>query len=149
MTIKAQDEWLVHLDREDGRKQLLRGVTLDIITGDSPIFDIEEATKELKMDMPDNSVLQGCSVPKSVGGVVDILIGTLYNLIFPKPIHYLPNGLTIYRCTLASHDSSINATIGGPHTSFDVLAEQVGGAAPLMAHFLAGLQKFEEWVHQV
>ena len=97
------------------------------------------------MDMPDNAVLQGCSVPKSVGGVVDILIGTLYNLIFPKPIHYLPNGLTIYRCTLASHDSSINATIGGPHTSFDVLAEQVGGAAPLMAHFLAGLQKFEEW----
>ena len=145
VTIKAQDEWLVHLDREDGRKQLLRGVTLDIITGDSPIFDIEEATKEIKMDMPDNAVLQGCSVPKSVGGVVDILIGTLYNLIFPKPIHYLPNGLTIYRCTLASHDSSINATIGGPHTSFDVLAEQVGGAAPLMAHFLAGLQKFEEW----
>ena len=69
----------------------------------------------------------------------------LYNLIFPKPIHYLPNGLTIYRCSLASHDSSINATIGGPHTSFKMLAEQTGGAAPLMAHFLAGLEKFKKW----
>ena len=145
VTIQAQDEWLVHLDRADGRKQLLRGVTLNTITGDSPIFSIEQATLELKADKPDNQLLQNCSVPKCVGGVVDILIGTLYNLIFPKPIHHLPNGLTIYMCTLASHDSSINATIGGPHTSFGILAEQVGGAAPLMAHFLAGLEKFKKW----
>ena len=51
------------------------------------------------------------------GGEVDILIGTLYNLIFPQPIHHLANGLTIYSCTLASYETTINATIGGPHLS--------------------------------
>ena len=41
VNIKAHDEWLVHLDRADGRKQLLRAVTLDRITGESPIFNVE------------------------------------------------------------------------------------------------------------
>ena len=145
ITIQAQDEWLVHLDRADGRKQQLRGVTLDTITGDSPVFNIEQATKELKEDKPNDPALQNCSVPKCVGGQVDILIGTLYNLIFPQPVHHLPNGLTIYSCTLASHDTSINATIGGPHTSFHMMADNVGGAASLMIHFLDGLKKFKKW----
>ena len=145
ITIQAMDEWLVHLDRVDGRKQQLRAVTLDRITGDSPIFSIEEATEAVKSDNPENQLLQNCCLPKSVGGVCDILIGILYNFIFPKAIHHLPSGLTIYKCVLASHDNSINATIGGPHTSFNILADQVGGAAPLMAHFLAGLEQFKRW----
>ena len=75
VNITAQDEWLVHLDREDGRKQLLRGVTLDTITGESPIFNIEKATTEVKADKPDDPNLQNCSLPECVGGVVDVLIG--------------------------------------------------------------------------
>ena len=145
VTIQAQDEWLVHLDRADGRKQLLRGVTLDTITGDSPIFNIEKATREIKEDNPSDTVVQNLCVPKCVGGEVDILIGTLYNLIFPQPIHHLPNGLTIYSCTLASHDNSINATIGGPHTSFELMSDSVGGPATLLIHFLNGLEKFKKW----
>ena len=145
ITIQAQDEWLVYLDRVDGRKQLLRGVTLPTITGPSPIFDIEQATRELKEDKPHDPAVQNLSVPKCVGGEVDILIGTLYNIIFPQPIHHLPNGLTIYSCTLASHDTTINATIGGPHTSFKMMADNVGGAASLMIHFIDGLEKFKKW----
>ena len=145
VSITAQDEWLVHLDREDGRKQQLRGVTLDTITGDSPTFNIEKATSEVKADKPTDPMLQNCSLPKCVGGVVDILIGIQYNNIFPQPIHHLPNGLTIYRCVLASHDGAINATIGGPHSSFNVLANEAGGASPLMAHFFDGLKKFKKW----
>ena len=143
--IQADDEWLVHLDRVDGRKQQLRGLTLDQITASSPKFNIEEATKAVKADKPENKTLQSCSLPKVVGGTVDILIGIQYNNIFPKPIHSLPNGLEIYQCVLASHDSGINATIGGPHSSFEVLAEQHGGAQPVMAMFLAGLEKFKRW----
>ena len=145
ITIQAKDEWLVHLDRADGRKQQLRAVTLDTITGDSPVFNIEEATKELKQDKPDDPAVQNLSVPLCVGGEVDILIGTLYNLIFPKPIHHLANGLTIYSCLLASHDSSINATIGGPHTSFSLMADCLGGSAKLLMHFVNGLERFKHW----
>ena len=145
VTIEASDEWLVHLDRADGRKQLLRAITLDCITGESPLFNVEAATKDLKDDKPTDCVLQNLCVPKCVGGEVDILIGTLYNLIFPKPVHHLPNGLTIYSCVLASHDSSINATIGGPHTSFQLMADSVGGAAKFLMHFANGLEKFKQW----
>ena len=67
ITIQAKDEWLVHLDRADGRKQLLRAVTLDTITGDSPVFNIEEATNELKQDKPSDPVVQNISVPLCVG----------------------------------------------------------------------------------
>ena len=143
--IEAKDEWLVHLDRADGRKQLLRGVTLDTITADSPMINIEAATKEVKDDKPDDAYLQSCCLPTIVGGPVHILIGNLYNSIFPEPIHHLPSGLTVYRCVLASHDGALNATIGGPHSSFGILADQFGGAARLMAHFLAGLEKFKKW----
>ena len=72
-------------------------------------------------------------------------MGGDYNSIFPQPIHRLPNGLEIYQCVLASHDSSINATIGGPHSSFEALADLHGGAMPVMALFLAGLEKFKRW----
>ena len=143
--IQAGDEWLVHLDRVDGRKQEMRGLTLDQITGSSPKFNIEEATMAVKADKPSDTILQNCSLPKVVGGTVDILIGIQYNSIFPQPIHRLTNGLEIYQCVLASHDSSINATIGGPHSSFEALADHHGGAAPVMALFLAGLEKFKRW----
>ena len=106
---------------------------------------MEAATKEIKADKPQDIALQNLCVPSSVGGEVDILIGTLYNLIFPKPIHHLSNGLTIYSCVLASHDSSINATIGGPHTSFNLMADNVGGSANLLMHFASGLEKFKQW----
>ena len=145
VNIQAHDEWLVHLDRADERKQLLRAVTLDRITGESPIFNVESATKDIKNDKPSDKVLQSLCVPSSVGGEVDILIGTLYNLVFPKPIHHLANGLTIYSCVLASHDSTINATIGGPHISFNIMANCVGGSSKLLMHFVNGLEKFKKW----
>ena len=143
--IEAGDEWLVHLDRVDGRKQELRGLTLNQITANSPRFNIEEATNAVKADKPGDDLLRSCSLPKVVGGTVDILIGIQYNSIFPQPIHRLPNGLEIYKCVLASHDNSINATIGGPHSSFEALADHHGGAAHVMAIFLAGLEKFKKW----
>ena len=143
--IEAGDEWLVHLERVDGRKQALRGLTLTQITGNSPQFNIERAAAAIKADKPDDMILQQCSVPSVVGGSVDVLIGIQYNSIFPQPIHRLPNGLEIYRCILTSHDSSINATIAGPHSSFEILADHHGGAASVLALFLDGLEKFKKW----
>ena len=109
----------------DGRKQLSRSVTLDIVTGERPVFNVEQATMAMKEDKPDHSVVHNLSVPSCVGGEVDILIGTLSNLIFPQPIHHLADGIFIYSCTLASHYCTINATIGGPHTSFELMAVQL------------------------
>ena len=143
MLIEAGDEWLIHLDRIDDRKQALRGLTLDQITATSPQFNIEEATLAVKSDKPSDTILQCCSLPKIVGGTVDLLIGIQYNSIFPQPVHRLPNGLEICRCVLASHDGSINATIRWPTSSFQALADEYGGAASVMALFVAGLKSLK------
>ena len=65
------------------------------------------------------------------GGNCDILLGMLYKSTFPIPVHSLPNGLTIYELQITSHDPSVNAVIGGPHETFELLANQVGGASIL------------------
>ena len=59
--IEAGDEWLVHLERVDGRKQALRRLTLNQITGNSPQFKIEKAAAAVKADKPDDLILQQCA----------------------------------------------------------------------------------------
>ena len=61
------------------------------------------------------------------GCQIDILLGTMYNAIFPIPVHSLPSGLTIYELQVCSHDEKVNSVIGGPHESFERIAEQTGG----------------------
>ena len=104
-------------------------------------IETTQAVKEIKASDRENEFLRSCKVPKIAGGKVDILLGVHYSLIQPIPIHELDSGLTIYKSRLVSHDSSENAIIGGPHTSFQFLAERVGNAAALLTHFTEGLQK--------
>ena len=141
ITTVAEEEWLGQLNRIDGKKQLVRGVTLNQITCDFPAIETTQAVKEIKASDRENEFLRSCKVPKIAGGKVDILLGVHYSLIQPIPIHELDSGLTIYKSRLVSHDSSENAIIGGPHTSFQFLAERVGNAAALLTHFTEGLQK--------
>ena len=74
--------------------------------------------------------------------MTDALIGIQYSLIHPVPIHTLESGLCIYRSKLAPHKKGFEAMIGGPHSSFDILANLTGGAARMVAQFVQGLEKF-------
>ena len=62
--------------------------------------------------------------------------------MFPKEVHSLPSGLTIYESGLRSHDGKFNGMIGGPHTTFTALAENVGGHSRLLSMFVDGLAKW-------
>ena len=142
--IVAGDEWLVQLNRTDGRVQLMKGLTMDVITADFPKISTGQAVQEVKDDLPDCVELQACRVPDLAGGTVDGLIGILYNAIFPVPVHTLPSGLTIYKTKLKSKFNKYNATIGGPHTTFEYLAGELGGAAALLTIFRQGLEKYHK-----
>ena len=143
--IQANSEWVVLLDREDGRKQIVQALTVDRVTTDFPMMNLTEAVNDVKKDDPNNSVLQQCSLPSAVGGSVDILMGIMYSSIFPVPVHCLESGLTIYKSKLSPHYKGFNAVIGGPHSSFSILAEKAGGTASLLAHFTEGLQAYRSW----
>ena len=67
------------------------------------------------------------------------MLGIKYSLIQPIPVQSLDNGLTIYRSRLTSHNRTENALIGGPHTSFQFLADRVGNIGALLTHFAQNL----------
>ena len=140
----TNDEWLVSVSRADGKRQLTQGLSVERITSDFPHINLESAVREIKESDPGNTVLQNCKVPSLTGGCVDMLIGIKYNSIFPKEIHTLSSGLTIYQSRLASHGGKYDACIGGPHSSFTALADGAGGVSQLLVHFIDGLKLFRE-----
>ena len=142
LKVVANDEYLISVKRADGRKQHFQGVTMDNITSEFPMVNLEAATAEVKNSDPSNSALQKCSVPPSVGGHVDVLGGIKYLSSFPELVHMLDSGLGIYKCRLASHDKRWNALIGGSHESFDCLAQKSGNVGYLLANFVDGLKAF-------
>ena len=141
---KANDLWLTSLDLNDGGKQLVQGLSVDKVTLDFPMFNLELAVKEVKSDNPGDSVLQSCRVPSMAGGCTDLLLGIMYAAIHPVMIHQLPCGLAIYQSKIKSHDG-YDCLIGGPHASFDAYATHIGGASQLLVHFAQGLQQFRDW----
>ena len=142
--IVAGDEWLVQLYRADGRIQLVKGLSLKVVTSNFPRVSTAAAVEEVKANKPDCEELQSCRVPDLAGGSVDGLIGILYNSIFPVPVHTLPSGLTIYKSMLRSRNNRYTATIGGPHSTFEFLAGEVGGVAALLTMFRQGLEKYHK-----
>ena len=58
---------------------------------------------------------------------MDLILGIRYNNVAPKAIHSLESGLTIYSINLETHDPSLNAAIGGPHSSFSAMVNYNGG----------------------
>ena len=126
---------------------MIKGLTVDKVTCDFPLVDVDKAVSEVKRDKPGNRVLQKCRVPQLAGGVTDVLLGIHYSLVHPDPVHTLESGLTIYRSKLVGHHKGFNAMIGGPHSSFDCLSNQAGGVAQMVANFVLGLERYKagEW----
>ena len=141
----ALDEWVTCVKRVDNKIQLVQGLTVSKVTADFPLINLFSAVHEVKSNDPTNEVLQSCKLPPMAGGTVDMLLGSKYLSVFPKPIHSLPCGLTIYRSQLASHDGQFDSCIGGPHSSFSALASLAGGTSQLIAAFVDGLSTYKQW----
>ena len=133
VVVHAREEWIVRMKRKDGRVQLLKGFTMDMVCAAMPKVNTEKAVEEIKntsLDKLQPGVklqLSNCKVPAEVGGEIDAIIGIKYNNISPTPIHTLECGLTIYSLALETHNPEYNAVIGGPHKSFSFLLNQTGG----------------------
>ena len=84
LKVMANEEYLISVKRADGRMQHFQGVTMDNITTEFPNVDLKAATEEVEASDPSNQDLQQCSVPPSVGGNVDVLVGITYNSSFPE-----------------------------------------------------------------
>ena len=81
----------------------------------------------------DGAVQNLPTLPKSVGGNVDFMIGVKYLRYYPEFIFQLPSGLTIYKSRFKNIDGS-RGVIGGPHEVFSATEHQF--------HLQKGLSSF-------
>ena len=95
---------MVTISLVDNTRQICEGCTIDRITDALPFVDLRQAERDLKNSDPDNEELQQLQCPPQIGGEVDVLMGILYSNIFPRPVHSLSNGLTIYEMRVTPHD---------------------------------------------
>ena len=114
------------------------------ITCEFPLIDTTKAEAEVRASNQSDQALKNCRLPKMVGGKVHCLLGIQYSNIFPVPVRQLDCGLTIYRSKLLAHDKGVNSLIGGPHSSFQFLANKIGNPAALLTHFIEGLHSLRQ-----
>ena len=109
----------------------MSGLCLDKVTGNFPKFSLKKAEKDIEKHY------QKCGkgsdgklprLPGKVGGETDIMIGIKYLKYFPKEIHKLPNGLTIYEAMFKNSDGSLGV-VAGPHQSFSIDWDKMGQVA--------------------
>ena len=62
MVTQAHDQWLVALDLEDSNKQLVSGLSVDAVTAEFPMIDLQEAVKEVKNHGAEDNFLQSCKI---------------------------------------------------------------------------------------
>ena len=142
--VQVNSEWQTSLPLVDGTRQAVEGWTVDQVTAPLPKVDLSKAVAEIKADRMEDEMLQSLAVQMVTGGECDILLGLLYSAIFPISIHSLPNGLTIYKLQVSPHDDTVNSCIGGPHESFEYMAQQVGGANILFHQLMEQLEVYKK-----
>ena len=109
----------------------MSSLCLDKVTGSFPEFSLTNAEKDIgehyqKYGKGSDGTLP--RLPGKVGGETDIMIGIKYLKYFPKEIHKLPNGLTIYEAMFKNSDGSLEV-VAGPHQSFSIDWDKMGQVA--------------------
>ena len=65
-------------------------------------------------------------VPKMVGGRIHMILGLIYQSIYPVPIHTMANGLTLFESKLRPSEPGLLACIGGPVKHLESLCTAAG-----------------------
>ena len=143
--VQVNDEYMCSVPLADGSRAVLEGLTVNDITAALPLTSLVSAENILKKSDKKNKSLQSLKCYPRVGGQCDILLGILYSNLFPKPVHTLESGLTIYKLVIASHDKQYNATIGGPHESFNSYANYFGSIPCFLANLQVQLENYNKF----
>ena len=115
-------EYTIRLPLRDGGDASLSGICVDDVTEVFPTYPLDQVESDFRNEFGrqfDNQL--SCprlpKLPASVGGRVDIMLGSQYLKYFPFEMGRLESGLTLYRSLFSSPDGT-NGIIAGPHPSF-------------------------------
>jgi hypothetical protein len=124
------------------KREILIGIKVAQITTDFPTIDLSEAIADIKASKPGDLTLQALKPPGKVGGQIDILLGIQYLSHFPKLVHTLDNGLSIFEVQLTPSSPEVTAAIAGPHHSFNLILDHVGYVVTMITAFKRGLDRW-------
>ena len=141
-TVYGGDAWACQPMTISGKREILIGIEVAQITTDFPTIDLSEAISDIKASKPGDLALQALTPPGVVGGQIDILLGIQYLSLFPKLVHSLDNGLSIFEVQLAPSSPEVTAAIAGPHHSFNLILEHVGDVVTMITAFGRGLDQW-------
>ena len=113
----AEGLFFICLPLHDGSNVTLSGVCLPRITSEFPKYDLQEVETDLKSWAEEIGIVDLPKLPTSVGGDVDILIGSKYLRYFPKIVFEHETGLGIYESSFEGVDGC-RGVINGPHPKF-------------------------------
>ena len=131
IVVHASGEWGSVLPLNDGSHQLLRGLTVPRVTSDMPRMMLDPWFEKVKAMEPDNNSLQGITIPKVLGGYVDMILGISFSRVHPEPIHTFPDGLTIYKSKFLPMNPGELACIGGPMASINTMVQSAGARSSI------------------
>ena len=126
----------VELPTHDTTEARFTGVCLEKITETFPQYPIHGAVDQdirTAYKIAGGSLQDLPTLPKSVGGDVDFMIGIKYLRYHPEFMFQLPSGLTIYKSKFKNVDGG-RGVIGGPHEVFSAMERQF--------HLKKGLSSF-------
>ena len=142
----ASGEYASLLPLADGSYQCVRGLTLKQVTGTMPELNLVPVFEQIKAssECADNDRIKNLSIPKRLGGKVQMLIGIKYQNIFPKVLHSFPSGLTVFESRLMPATSGALACIGGPISCLNQICDTVGASSTLsyMANLIQNMNDF-------
>lgn len=131
LTVNAKAEWASLIPLADNTSQVVRGLTMDMVTGDMPQLNLVPVFESIKAECKAIPAIQDIKVPNIVGGNVDMILGIKYQKIFPEIIHTFPNGLTIFKSKLKPIAPGMLACIGGPVDKLEELCEINGSKSAI------------------
>ena len=145
-TVYVNHEYAFLMEKSDGSKQVMHGVTADSLTAVFPTVSLVEAHKEIIKNAPRHMkpMVSKLNIPAEAGGQTDVLLGIMYQSCHPKILFTLPSGLFIAKLRLKSL-GTFTGCIGGPHKSFSFLAQHCGDTSRLVSCFVTGLENFRRY----
>ncbi|XP_066924657.1 uncharacterized protein [Clytia hemisphaerica] len=143
----SSGSYKVNIPLHNGHDAQLKGLCLPKITSTFPTYELKQVEEDIISAFqktggnPDDLP----SLPSSVGGEVDIMLGIKYHRYHPKEVFQLTTGLTIFQSLFNNSDGS-RGVVGGPHRAFNII-NQHHIAVNQMNTFLATHRKLSS--HQL
>ena len=127
----ADAEWASQLPLSNGHTQIVRGLSVENVTGPMGNIDmapiLEEIRKEaIKSKSPNAKQIANLKVPSEISGEIDMLIGIQYSGVFPQPIFTISSGLTLFKSQFMPHREGEVACVGGPSKALAAMVSQFG-----------------------